>query len=199
MSNEREGSPSGALPQLILMGIRHVNKPFYGVQFHPESILSERAAQRVVTNWWREAVAWIDLQCPPKLKSNYPSQLTHLAHEPGLEYKYYRLSDRSGVSPLTEPSLLLAINLFHRSVLSEASFYDTTSWESDRSVNLQRLNLNQDELIVLESEIRQLPDLGRFSIVENVLPNTPQKKTKTDCRCTSRVFVGGRQGGPNLS
>ena len=42
----------------ILMGIRHLNKPFYGVQYHPESICTSSAGAQIIHNWWSEALAW---------------------------------------------------------------------------------------------------------------------------------------------
>ncbi|KAI4134082.1 MAG: hypothetical protein LQ347_001816 [Umbilicaria vellea] len=48
-------------PQFILMAVCHADqkKPFCGVQFHPESINSDKAAQRVVRTWWNLAKDWI--------------------------------------------------------------------------------------------------------------------------------------------
>ncbi|CAD0012185.1 unnamed protein product [Aureobasidium pullulans] len=42
----------------ILMGIRHTSKPFYGVQYHPESICTSSAGAQIIHNWWSEAFAW---------------------------------------------------------------------------------------------------------------------------------------------
>ncbi|GAW18998.1 hypothetical protein ANO14919_084820 [Xylariales sp. No.14919] len=42
----------------ILMGVRHRTKPFWGLQYHPESICTESAGHRVITNWFQEAMAW---------------------------------------------------------------------------------------------------------------------------------------------
>ncbi|KAI5210718.1 para-aminobenzoate synthase [Aureobasidium subglaciale] len=42
----------------ILMGIRHATKPFYGVQYHPESICTSSAGAQIIHNWWSEAFAW---------------------------------------------------------------------------------------------------------------------------------------------
>lgn len=42
----------------ILMGVRHTQKPFWGVQFHPESICTSAAGQDLVRNWWQEANKW---------------------------------------------------------------------------------------------------------------------------------------------
>ena len=32
------------------MGVRHASKPIYGVQFHPESVLTE-GGYRMIANW----------------------------------------------------------------------------------------------------------------------------------------------------
>ncbi|KAI4176499.1 MAG: hypothetical protein LQ346_007883 [Caloplaca aetnensis] len=61
---ERENSSSvhiqehAANPESILMAARHRQKPFYGVQFHPESICSDEGCRQIVTNWWSEAQEW---------------------------------------------------------------------------------------------------------------------------------------------
>ncbi|KAL8826828.1 MAG: hypothetical protein Q9170_007252 [Blastenia crenularia] len=53
-----------ANPHRILMAVKHRKKPFYGVQFHPESICSDQACQRVVENWWLQAQQWNKLRGP---------------------------------------------------------------------------------------------------------------------------------------
>ena len=42
----------------ILMAVRHCSKPFFGVQYHPESICTDEAGNRVIGNWWREVQSW---------------------------------------------------------------------------------------------------------------------------------------------
>lgn len=53
-------------PQFILMAVCHADpkKPFSGVQFHPESINSNKAAQQVVASWWKLAKDWIQKFSP---------------------------------------------------------------------------------------------------------------------------------------
>jgi para-aminobenzoate synthetase len=36
----------------ILMGIKHSKRPFWGIQYHPESICTEKAGLGVIRNWW---------------------------------------------------------------------------------------------------------------------------------------------------
>lgn len=42
----------------VLMAARVSGRPFWGVQFHPESVCSNDGARSVVRGWWEEAVAW---------------------------------------------------------------------------------------------------------------------------------------------
>lgn len=51
---DRGGPPNGN----ILMAIRHREKPFYGVQYHPESICTDGHGLQIVKNWWFEASLW---------------------------------------------------------------------------------------------------------------------------------------------
>lgn len=42
----------------VLMGIKHIQKPFWGIQFHPESICTNAEGKRIIKNWWEDAQAW---------------------------------------------------------------------------------------------------------------------------------------------
>ncbi|KAK4632419.1 Aminodeoxychorismate synthase [Fulvia fulva] len=42
----------------ILMAVRHCDKPFWAVQYHPESICTNQEGQKLVANWWSEACRW---------------------------------------------------------------------------------------------------------------------------------------------
>jgi para-aminobenzoate synthetase len=42
----------------VLMGVKHAQKPFWGVQFHPESICTNEEGRRVIKNWWEDAQSW---------------------------------------------------------------------------------------------------------------------------------------------
>ncbi|EOA88453.1 para-aminobenzoate synthase [Exserohilum turcicum] len=42
----------------VLMGVKHIQKPFWGVQFHPESICTNEEGKHIVQNWWEDAQAW---------------------------------------------------------------------------------------------------------------------------------------------
>lgn len=42
----------------VVMGVRHVTKPFWAVQYHPESVLTDEGGLRIFQNFWTLAHAW---------------------------------------------------------------------------------------------------------------------------------------------
>ncbi|KAK8160327.1 ADC synthase [Phyllosticta citrichinensis] len=44
----------------VLMGVEHIVHPFWGVQYHPESICTNPAGARIIRNWWNQARTWLD-------------------------------------------------------------------------------------------------------------------------------------------
>jgi para-aminobenzoate synthetase len=42
----------------LLMGMKHASKPFWGLQYHPESVCSEAAGHQVIKNWFTLALNW---------------------------------------------------------------------------------------------------------------------------------------------
>ncbi|KAI5924331.1 ADC synthase [Camillea tinctor] len=42
----------------ILMGIKRKGRPFWGLQYHPESICTESTGHGVIKNWFHEAMRW---------------------------------------------------------------------------------------------------------------------------------------------
>lgn len=55
---EERGQTEMEQPERILMALRHRRKPFWGVQYHPESVCTEEEGDRVVRNWFRHALRW---------------------------------------------------------------------------------------------------------------------------------------------
>ncbi|OAA66970.1 para-aminobenzoate synthase [Niveomyces insectorum RCEF 264] len=42
----------------ILMAVRHRTLPFWGLQYHPESVCTDEASHTVLDNWFRAALQW---------------------------------------------------------------------------------------------------------------------------------------------
>ncbi|KAI1342089.1 ADC synthase [Xylariaceae sp. FL0016] len=48
----------GNCKERILMGVKHESKPYWGLQYHPESICTEVSGHQVIRNWFQEAMRW---------------------------------------------------------------------------------------------------------------------------------------------
>lgn len=53
-----EGRTAEGEDERILMAVRHARKPFWGLQYHLESVCTDPAAHDVLRNWWAEVQLW---------------------------------------------------------------------------------------------------------------------------------------------
>ncbi|KAG9521633.1 para-aminobenzoate synthase, partial [Aureobasidium melanogenum] len=167
----------------ILMGIRHLTKPFYGVQYHPESICTSSAGARIIHNWWTEALAWTINRAANVQKMNTSS--------PTIDVDSHDTNSESGDdSASTSSSLFDAVNPTLRdttattpavtrnsSRMGRSTPSTSVSWKCvDMSYNaidvallLQNLQDIDQQAIMLESGSKNgqpvRPETGRFSII----------------------------------
>lgn len=200
-------------PRCILMAVKHVTKPFYGIQFHPESICSHSSAQNVIINWWNLVEEWHkDHYCRYGAEVDLRA-LRDLKKEPMSGYRYHSLpseitestspsSSSRASSPLSSASSPLSsassndlsstisnLSSVSSALISSAPTSSTFYLDHDPfgltlkgcSMNLgsitvtgicRLLGLVDDELIILDSEMRQMPDLGAYSIIGIVESDT---------------------------
>ncbi|KAI4860085.1 para-aminobenzoate synthase [Hypoxylon rubiginosum] len=64
----------------ILMGVKHSKKPFWGLQYHPESICTEPTGHQVIQNWFKEAVRWDRVNS--RIREPEPSSLRSITRLP---------------------------------------------------------------------------------------------------------------------
>ena len=57
---EGDGAPnnSGVMDDRVLVAVRHRTKPFWALQYHPESICTNDESKKVIVNWFEEAQKW---------------------------------------------------------------------------------------------------------------------------------------------
>lgn len=53
---EDRGNGDGV--ERVLMALKHRTKPFWGLQYHPESVCTEEEGNKVVQNWMAQALIW---------------------------------------------------------------------------------------------------------------------------------------------
>ncbi|KAK4550473.1 hypothetical protein LTR36_000052 [Oleoguttula mirabilis] len=134
----------------ILMGMRHRAKPFWGVQYHPESVCSTDGRQ-LIENWWRAVGHW---------NARYPRELLG------------SLKDSGRTSP--ESATQSDRHCEHRKVCYKVIEPAETPDSADVLELLRDANVLACEPILLESGVRNNTpvnsETGRFSIV--CLPDT---------------------------
>lgn len=127
----------------ILMGIRHCRKPFWGVQYHPESICSTQG-QEMIINWWSQVCSWNAVRCPLPTESPQDSGRASL--------------DFADLSHIPRPPCVVH--------WETVKLTDT----ADSARILETLRDSEEcEPILLESGVRNgkpiNPETGRFSII----------------------------------
>lgn len=171
----------------IPMAVRHRQKPFWGVQFHPESCKSEKdACRRLLQNWWRMALAFNKISGRGGF-GNPPDTVIGPHHDtgffPGLASEMLEWSSSTSTSSahrslergrLSTETIAEAFNqpgaptVVFRSNgrFGIVSVPSPASWRLEYSVELQKLTLRQlhDEKKVVERNISvvQLWDALRY-------------------------------------
>ncbi|KAK4997160.1 para-aminobenzoate synthase, (PABA) [Elasticomyces elasticus] len=102
----------------VLMAVRHITKPFWGVQYHPESICTNHEGRKIISNWWRDACAWKvaneqpydNNNCPTVISVTQQNHLTAMSEEPGPIRDFSPFPQSSPASTLEILSLASSIN-----------------------------------------------------------------------------------------
>ncbi|KAL8866875.1 MAG: hypothetical protein Q9174_006025, partial [Haloplaca sp. 1 TL-2023] len=156
----------------VLMASKHRTKPFYGLQFHPESICSDEGSRQLIVNWWSEAQQW-----------NQQHRAT------GLRYRRIRNRPRSPstTSKAHLPSFTShdqAVNGYGSELRTQPKLYGAPKKPlkvishviplGTLTVNdiCDLLNTRSGHGVVLDSERHQRPEVGRFSIIGKIHPTS---------------------------
>ncbi|KAL9118796.1 MAG: hypothetical protein Q9187_004647 [Circinaria calcarea] len=199
-----QGNPQNPYP--ILMAVKHRLKPFFGLQFHPESICSDAKAQMVIESWWSMVNKWngthsrtpfvfdYKVKACPANSAYAPYTTEEALCLPQMLKKY---PDLAG---LDSPRISASSSVFHSTPSSSRSPSPsfTSSSSAPTSPRLAKigsqeygvtskactlgnldipeicslLGLCSDEVILLDSEMRQTPEVATHSIVGIVTADT---------------------------
>ncbi|KAJ0117062.1 aminodeoxychorismate synthase [Diaporthe amygdali] len=73
-----EDREDGQGTERVLMAMKHQRKPFWGLQYHPESVCTEEAGNLVIRNWFKQALRW---NCEHRLAAVSPDENIILARK----------------------------------------------------------------------------------------------------------------------
>lgn len=132
-----------------LMAVRHVQKPFWGVQYHPESICTNKEGQKLIGKWWKHVRAW---------KSQRSSQdQTSCAAVNGIG-EHRHLEGTPTTNAVIESTRKVHWRTFSADSPPDVAYIAEVLREE-----------NSSEPLILESGIRESkpvnPETGRYSII----------------------------------
>lgn len=184
----------------VLMGVKHTQKPFWGIQFHPESICTNAEGGHIIRNWWQDAQAWkrkrVFSHGAPKTTLS-PSQLrpmtfqdfrrdlglyteTDMKKSPmqkGVAETEFLTKDRHGLLPADLASLIAYGDDETLPCLPSTVVHCATTGSGRLTVEdvCEILEIPRHEAIVLQSGLREnlVPmavGTGRYSIIGLVIP-----------------------------
>jgi para-aminobenzoate synthetase len=159
----------------ILMAVRHVENPFWGVQFHPESICTSEEGKQLISNWWSSAKAWLSRNNRiRRVREERINAQNNILPTP----QATSIADFTpGGSPTSCVSTSHLSGLL-RSVIDEDDVF--LRWGKNTAANitptslLESLGHNKNEVVLLDSQGHAA---GRFSIIGLMVPGKTMKLT----------------------
>ena len=160
----------------ILMGVKHTTLPFWGVQFHPESICTSVGGQDLIKNWWVLAQKWLHRRGRQAIVKNGPQVSRRLSRH---SFSFpnsvddgapigNELSHAGTNSPLAKE--LYIVRGSGKVVLRWAK-QQTNSYLSPPRL-LEALGHGSDEVVMLDSQGHAS---GRYSILGLTVPGKTVK------------------------
>lgn len=171
----------------VLMSVKHTKKPFWGVQFHPESICTSPEGKKMMQNWWRQAEKWLaarqrhvakgcsaPLSCIGSATAKSLTRVRNPDQIHRLDPMIHKLSRAIKSAVGSTPSGLLWAR--HTGRLNPVAL-------------VEALNLTQDQVVLLDS---QGHSMSRFSILGILIPDQTVQVTYKSWNRTFRYSVGQR-------
>ncbi|KAL1609966.1 para-aminobenzoate synthase, (PABA) [Paraconiothyrium brasiliense] len=171
----------------ILMAARHTEKPFWGVQFHPESICTSKEGVTLLRQWWVQAKDWLTSRSRTVVHDrttalNYISlTATIVAARDRITYK---MKDQHQSAAL---SLAKAIQLSTGNQTTQLHWESYATDQISPVTLAEALDLDREDTILLDS---QNHSMGRFSMLGVIIPEGTIKITYRSWDRTLRYGTG---------
>lgn len=204
LDNPSMSTPPNKNPKAILMAVAHAGRPFYGIQFHPESICSNANARKIISRWWMIAQCWnqshrhralwsspvpmldegnitrrssaFDVNAPSTIHGPTISRLTRSATNFEENHKATCNVNESPTISTTNQTVKNASCVLPRTVkeLTEVKVFSQSLVTTDITVPdvCEVLEIQNEQFILLDSELHQRPIVGISSILGIVAPTS---------------------------
>ncbi|CAD6575252.1 MAG: hypothetical protein ASARMPREDX12_007162 [Alectoria sarmentosa] len=186
-------------PPRILMAVEHKSKPFFGIQFHAESICSSDNARKVIEAWWDVAKKWrrsggdsrsptiwsrsiyADVEAIQNPSSNQVRLLEYRSAADVSETPFRPANDirkRAKQSPKPQEDLkgYNRVSRFQGHGHGKCNIRVITNvidiGETTVASICDTLSLTDGEAVILDSEMHQRLEVGEYSIIGIVFPDS---------------------------
>ena len=166
----------------VLMSVKHTGKPFWGVQFHPESICTAEEGHKMIAKWWSAAQTWSTRN--GRIASAKTSPPQHIL--PGTPS--YANRDTETTCPLAglDAALLARLPGNGKGLLWSSHALGIT----DVVDICEAMGIAEDEIVLLDSQGHQS---GRFSIMGLIPHGKTVKFSYTVHDKRLQLAAGGQQ------
>ncbi|KAF9518006.1 hypothetical protein BS47DRAFT_1338897 [Hydnum rufescens UP504] len=150
--------------QRILMAARHRTKPFWGVQYHPESICTIGGGEDIIRNFWTLAQQWSaeNGRVTLPLPENWRQQINYD------DFALTRLACRPPSSPSHTTHPKQPLRVIAQAVTLHSDVSTPLLGEALLALEHERPGLDGHEFLLLDSNAEP----GRFSIIGFISPTT---------------------------
>ncbi|KTW26701.1 aminodeoxychorismate synthase [Pneumocystis carinii B80] len=144
----------------VLMGVKHKKKPFYGVQYHPESFLSEHG-EKIIYNFWKQTCEFNKRERRPRIILNKKWNVLHQAIQPlGTIIERDETKDQKFNEELDKQNK--SIDIFEDKKENERVFFEVLNIEISAIEIVEELHLEKRETCAILESTREP---GRYSII----------------------------------
>lgn len=169
-SDLSKDSDCGVNDARVLAAVRHTKKPFWALQYHPESICTNTESNKVIQNWWKAVQSW-NKSYERKPKSLDPSLQGQCATRESL------LHQSENLRPLMNGSASFPFQEQERELIndSELSIYHLREFHFPGPISVANIveavtETRRDQIILessnaYEDSVRSADVRGRYSII----------------------------------
>jgi para-aminobenzoate synthetase len=166
----------------VLMAIRHTDKPYIGVQFHPESICTSKEGAHMIRNWWQQATEWLITRQRHTLRDRSAALRFISPITASSTFRQAIGINRKNEAKNRSPKLAQMVRDITGPDPVELSWTKQSTGSIDPVELVELLGLDPEDVVLLDSQGHRS---GRYSILGVIVPD---QTVKVSYRCWDRTL-----------